>query len=45
VTFPLGNAGFVLDTRVAGNGNQGHEFGTALTAAEKQDLIAFLETL
>jgi len=45
LTFPLGAAGFVLDTRVAGNGNQGHEFGTALTAAEKQDLIAFLETL
>ena len=45
VTFPLGNAGFVLDTRVAGNGNQGHEFGTALSAAEKQDLVAFLESL
>ncbi|HEY7376615.1 MAG TPA: hypothetical protein VIF57_30935 [Polyangia bacterium] len=45
VTFPLGAAGFVLDTRVAGNGNQGHEFGAALSAAEKQDLIAFLETL
>ena len=45
VSFPLGAAGFVLDTRVAGNGNQGHEFGTALSAAEKQDLIAFLESL
>ncbi|HMF40807.1 MAG TPA: hypothetical protein VKQ32_08930 [Polyangia bacterium] len=45
VTFPLGNAGFVLDTRLAGNGNQGHEFGTALSPAEKQDLINFLETL
>ena len=45
VSFPLGAAGFVLDTRVPGNGNQGHEFGTALSAAEKQDLIAFLETL
>ena len=45
VTFPLGAAGFVLDTRVPGNGNQGHEFGTALSPAEKQDLIAFLETL
>ena len=40
-----GAAGFVLDTRVPGNGNQGHEFGTALSAADKQDLIAFLETL
>jgi len=45
VTFPLGNAGFVLDTRVAGNANQGHEFGAALSAADKQDLINFLETL
>jgi len=45
VSFPLGAAGFLLDTRVPGNGNQGHEFGTALSAAEKKDLIAFLETL
>jgi len=45
VSFPLGAAGFVLDTRVPGNGNQGHEFGTALSPAEKQDLIAFLESL
>jgi len=45
VTFPLGSAGFVLDTRLAGNGNQGHEFGVALSAAEKKDLVAFLETL
>jgi hypothetical protein len=45
ISFPLGAAGFVLDTRVTGNGNQGHEFGTALSAADKQDLLAFLETL
>jgi len=45
VTFPLGMAGFVLDTRLPGNGNAGHEFGTALSAADKQDLIAFLESL
>ena len=45
VTFPLGAAGFVLDTRVPGNGNQGHEYGTALSDADKQDLTAFLETL
>jgi len=44
-TFPLGAAGFVLDTRVPGNGNQGHDFGTTLSPAEKQDLVAFLETL
>lgn len=45
VSFPMGATGFVLDTRVPGNGNHGHEFGTALTAAEKKDLLAFLETL
>jgi len=45
VTFPLGAAGFVLDTRVPGNGNQGHEYGTSLSEADKQDLTAFLETL
>jgi hypothetical protein len=44
-TFALGKAGFVFDTRLAGNGNAGHEFGTALSAREKADLIAFLETL
>ena len=45
VSFPLGAAGFVLDTRSPGNGNQGHEFGTSLSPAEKQDLVRFLETL
>ncbi len=44
-TFPLGKAGFVLDTRLPGNGNAGHEFGLALSPKEKADLIAFLETL
>jgi hypothetical protein len=44
-TFALGRAGFVLDTRLPGNGNQGHEFGTTLGAADKADLIAFLEGL
>jgi hypothetical protein len=45
VTFPLGAAGFILDTRVAGNHNAGHEFGTKLTPSEKDDLVAFLQTL
>jgi len=45
VTFPLGAAGFVFDTRLPGNGNQGHDFGTALTDAEKADLVAFLRSL
>ena len=44
-TFRLGKAGFVLDTRLPGNGNQGHAFGTSLTPAEKDDLVAFLQTL
>jgi hypothetical protein len=45
VTFPLGNAGFVFDTRLPGNRNIGHEFGTSLPARDKADLIAFLQTL
>jgi len=45
VTFPIGPGGFVLDTRVPGNGNAGHEFGTRLSAAQKTDLIAFLNSL
>ena len=44
-TFALGTAGFVLDTRLPGNGNQGHDFGASLTDAEKNDLVAFLSTL
>jgi processive rubber oxygenase RoxA-like protein len=44
-TFPLGRAGFVFDTRLPGNGNQGHDFGTALTPSEKDDLVAYLESL
>jgi hypothetical protein len=45
VTFPVGSSGFVLDTRVPGNGNAGHEFGTRLSVAQKADLIAFLNSL
>jgi hypothetical protein len=45
VSFPLGRAGFVLDTRVPGNRNTGHEFGTKLAPGEKDDLVAFLQTL
>jgi hypothetical protein len=45
ITFALGRAGFVFDTRLPGNRNLGHEFGTRLSAAEKRDLIAFLESL
>jgi len=45
VTFPLGNTGFVLDTRLPGNRNIGHEYGTNLSAEEKKDLVAFLRSL
>ena len=45
VTFPLGAAGFVFDTRLPGNRNIGHEFGTALSPREKDDLVAFLKSL
>jgi hypothetical protein len=45
VTFPLGAAGFVFDTRLPGNRNIGHEFGTTLSPREKDDLVAFLESL
>jgi hypothetical protein len=44
-TFPLGGTGFVFDTRLPGNRNGGHEFGTALSEGDKSDLIAFLQTL
>jgi hypothetical protein len=34
-----------FDTSLSGNGNAGHEYGTDLTEAEKDDLIAYLRTL
>jgi hypothetical protein len=34
---------FVFDTRIAGNRNTGHEFGTRLTDAEKQTLLLYLK--
>ena len=37
--------GSKLDTRALGGGNQGHEFGTALTATEKEALVAYLLAL
>jgi hypothetical protein len=47
VTFTLGTGqgAFVFDTRLPGNRNTGHEFGVKLSAEEKRDLIAFLESL
>jgi mono/diheme cytochrome c family protein len=37
--------GFCLDTRLPGNANAGHLWGTDLPAAEKADLLAYLLTL
>jgi len=45
VAFPVGAGGFVLDTRVPGNSNSGHDFGTHLSGAQKADLVAFLNSL
>jgi hypothetical protein len=35
----------VYDTRILGNGNQGHQFTDALTATERQAIIEYLKTL
>jgi hypothetical protein len=37
--------GFVQDASVPGNGNQGHLYGTQLSAEQKRDLIEYLKTL
>jgi mono/diheme cytochrome c family protein len=36
--------GLILDTRLPGNSNQGHIFGTALSPQEKEALVEFLKT-
>jgi hypothetical protein len=36
---------YVLDTSARGNSNSGHDYGTALTADEKRDLLEYLKTL
>lgn len=38
-------AGTHYDTTLRGNGNQGHEFGTALPEADKAALLEYLKTL
>jgi hypothetical protein len=43
VTFSRGD--FVVDTTLPGNSNQGHEFGTAITEAERGALAAYLRSL
>ena len=44
-TFPLGGGTFTFDTKLPGNRNTGHDFGTRLTADEKRDLLEFLSGL
>jgi mono/diheme cytochrome c family protein len=36
---------YVFDTSARGNSNSGHDYGTALTADEKRDLLEYLKTL
>ena len=42
-TFMRGS--FLVDTAVPGNSNQGHEFGTAISAADRAALVAYLLSL
>src|SRR5262249_53575128 len=37
--------GFCFDPRLVGNSNDGHIYGTTLSATEKGDLLAYLLTL
>lgn len=37
--------GFCFDTRLRGNGNQGHDYGTALTESERRALVHYLLSL
>jgi hypothetical protein len=38
-------SGFLYDTSLPGNSNQGHPFGTALSDDDKHALIEYLKTL
>jgi hypothetical protein len=40
-----GQGTFRYDTSIPGNGNGGHEYGTALIDNEKQALLEYLKTL
>lgn len=40
-----GDQPFVVDTSVTGNGNGGHEFGVALSDADRWALVEYLKTL
>ena len=36
---------YLFDTSTRGNSNAGHDYGTALTAEQKRDLLEYLKTL
>ena len=36
---------YVFETSASGNSNAGHDYGTKLSSAEKQDLVEYLKTL
>gem|GEM_PF-2710033 len=38
-------SGSTYDTRYRGNSNQGHEYGTGLSATDKNALLEYLKTL
>jgi hypothetical protein len=40
-----GQGAFTFDTRLPGNRNLGHEFGTHWTGQDKRDLLEFLKSL
>jgi hypothetical protein len=39
------SSGFLFDTRLRGNSNRGHDYGTALAPDEKSALLEYLKTL
>jgi len=41
----IGRPGWLLDTRVRGNGKGGHTYGTTLPSADKDALVEYLKTL
>lgn len=45
VQAPAAPDQFLVDTTIAGNGNQGHPFGVPLSAAERKAVIEYLKTL
>jgi hypothetical protein len=36
---------YLFDTRIPGNANTGHDFGTGFSSDQKHDLIEYLKTL